>query len=47
MKNGNIAVVEELWSAGGIYNTCIVTILHFSSGLKLRGHLGSEANESG
>ena len=27
----------------GIYNTCIVTILHFiPSGLKLRGHLGSE-----
>lgn len=27
----------------GIYNTCIVTILHFiPSGQKLRGHLGSE-----
>ena len=39
----SIAVVEELYRLGGIYNTCIVTILHFiPSGLKLRGHLGSE-----
>ena len=39
----SIAVVEELYRLAGIYNTCIVTILHFSpSGLKLRGHLGSE-----
>lgn len=39
----SIAVVEELYRLTGIYNTCIVTILHFIlSGLKLRGHLGSE-----
>ena len=39
----SIAVVEELYRLAGIYNTCIVTILHFiPSGLKLRGHLGSE-----
>ncbi len=39
----SIAVVEELYRLTGIYNTCIVTILHFiPSGLKLRGHLGSE-----
>ena len=38
----SIAVVEELYRLTGIYNTCIVTILHFiPSGLKLRGHLGS------
>ena len=39
----SIAVVEELYRLTGIYNTCIVTILHFiPSGLKLCGHLGSE-----
>lgn len=39
----SIAVVEELYRLTGIYNTCIVAILHFiPSGLKLRGHLGSE-----
>lgn len=39
----SIAVVEELYRLAGVYNTCIVTILHFiPSGLKLRGHLGSE-----
>ena len=38
-----IAVVEELYRLAGIYNTCIVTVLHFiPNGLKLRGHLGSE-----
>ena len=40
---GSIAVVEELYRLAGIYNTCIVTVLHFiPNGLKLRGHLGSE-----
>lgn len=39
----SIAVVEELYRMAGIYNTCIVTVLHFiPNGLKLRGHLGSE-----
>lgn len=39
----SIAVVEELYRLAGIYNTCIVTVLHFiPNGLKLRGHLGSE-----
>ena len=39
----SIAVVEELYRPAGIYNTCIVTVLHFiPNGLKLRGHLGSE-----
>lgn len=39
----SIAVVEELYRLAGIYNTCIVTVLHFiPNELKLRGHLGSE-----
>ena len=39
----SIAVVEELYRLAGIYNTCIVTVLHFiPNGLELRGHLGSE-----
>ena len=39
----SIAVVEELYRLAGIYNTCIVTVLHFiPNRLKLRGHLGSE-----
>lgn len=38
-----VAVVEELYRLAGIYNTCIVTVLHFiPNRLKLRGHLGSE-----
>ena len=33
----SIAIVEELYRLAGIYNTYIVTILHFiPSGLKLR-----------
>lgn len=39
----SIAVIEELYRLAGIYQTCIVTVLHFvPNGLKLRGHLGSE-----
>lgn len=39
----SVAVVEELYRLAGIYNTCIITVLHFiPNGLKLRGHLGSE-----
>lgn len=39
----SIAIVEELYRLAGIYNTCIVCVLHFiPNGLKLRGHLGSE-----
>lgn len=39
----SVAVVEELYRLAGIYNTCIVTVLHFiPNRLKLRGHLGSE-----
>jgi hypothetical protein len=39
----SVAVIEELYRLAGIYNTCIITVLHFiPNGLKLRGHLGSE-----
>lgn len=39
----SIAVVEDLYRLAGIYNTCIICVLHFvPNGLKLRGHLGSE-----
>jgi len=39
----SISLVEELYRLAGIYNTCIVCVLHFiPNGLKLRGHLGSE-----
>lgn len=42
-ENESVAVVEELYRLAGIYNTCIVTVLHFiPNRLKLRGHLGSE-----
>lgn len=39
----SVAIIDELYRLAGIYKTCIVTVLHFvPSGLKLRGHLGSE-----
>ncbi len=39
----SIAIVDELYRLAGIYNTCIICVLHFvPSGLKLRGHIGSE-----
>lgn len=39
----SISIVEELYRLAGIYNTCIVCVLHFiPNGMKLRGHLGSE-----
>ncbi len=39
----SIAVVEELYRLAGIYNTCIICVLHYvPNGFKLRGHLGSE-----
>lgn len=39
----SIAIVDELYRLAGIYNTCIVCVLHLTpGGLKLRGHLGSE-----
>jgi len=38
-----LVVIDELYRLAGIYNTCILCVLHFvPNGLKLRGHLGSE-----
>lgn len=38
-----VALIDELFRLAGIYNTCILCVLHLSpSGYKLRGHLGSE-----
>ena len=39
----SIAIVDELYRLAGIYNTCIVCVLHFvPNGIKLRGYIGSE-----
>ena len=39
----SLRVVDELYRLAGIYQTCIVCVLHYvPNGLKLRGHLGSE-----
>ena len=39
----SIAIVDELYILAGIYNTCIICVLHFvPNGIKLRGHIGSE-----
>ena len=39
----SIAIVDELYRLAGIYQTCIVNVLHFvPNGMKLRGHIGSE-----
>ena len=39
----SIAVVDELYRLAGIYNTCIICVLHFvPNGIKLRGHIDSE-----
>ena len=39
----SIAIVDELYRLSGIYNTCIICVLHFvPNGIKLRGHIGSE-----
>lgn len=39
----SVALIDELFRLAGIYRTCIICVLHMSpSGMKLRGHLGSE-----
>ena len=39
----SIAIVDELYRLAGIYNTCIICVLHFvPNGIKLRGHISSE-----
>lgn len=42
-ESESVELVEELYRLAGIYNTCIVVVLHLvPSGMKIRGHLGSE-----
>ncbi len=39
----SVAVVDEIYRLAGLYNTCVVCVLHYiPNGIKLRGHLGSE-----
>lgn len=39
----SVQLIEELFRMSAIYKTCIVCVLHMTpSGMKLRGHLGSE-----
>ena len=39
----SIAIVDGLYRLAGIYNTCIICVLHFvPNGIKLCGHIGSE-----
>jgi len=39
----SVQLIEELFRVSAIYKTCIVCVLHMTpSGMKLRGHLGSE-----
>ena len=39
----SVALIDEIYRLAGIYRTCIAAVVHFvPSGLKLRGHLGSE-----
>ncbi len=42
-ESESIAIVDEMYRLTGIYNTCIICVLHFvPNGIKLRGHIGSE-----
>jgi hypothetical protein len=42
-EESSVQLVEELFRMAAIYNTLIVCVLHLApSGMKLRGHLGSE-----
>ena len=42
-EESSVKLVEELFRMAAIYNTVIVCVLHLApSGMKLRGHLGSE-----
>jgi hypothetical protein len=42
-EESSVRLIEELFRIAAIYNTLIVCVLHMApSGLKLRGHLGSE-----
>lgn len=42
-EESSIKLIEELFRMAAIYNTCIICVVHMApSGMKLRGHLGSE-----
>ena len=42
-EESSVALIEELFRLSAIYNTVIISVLHMTpSGMKLRGHLGSE-----
>jgi hypothetical protein len=42
-EESSVKLIEELFRMAAIYNTCIVCVVHMApSGMKLRGHLGSE-----
>jgi len=42
-EEGSVALIEELIRIAAIYNTVVICVLHMApSGMKLRGHLGSE-----
>lgn len=42
-EESSVKLVEELFRMAAIYNTVIICVLHLApSGMKLRGHLGSE-----
>ena len=42
-EESSVKLIEELFRMSAIYKTCIVCVLHMTpSGMKLRGHLGSE-----
>jgi energy-coupling factor transporter ATP-binding protein EcfA2 len=42
-EESSVKLIEELFRISAIYKTCIVCVLHMTpSGMKLRGHLGSE-----
>lgn len=42
-EEGSVALIEELMRMAAIYDTVVLCVLHMTpSGMKLRGHLGSE-----
>ena len=42
-ESESIEIIEELYLLAGLYQTCVVCVLHLTpGGFKLRGHLGSE-----
>lgn len=42
-EESSVRLIEELFRIAAIYNTCIICVVHMApSGMKLRGHLGSE-----